>query len=246
MELSELRRTFLEADAWERDADTFRSDRVKRGIEGGWAIGFHNPAGFFVHIVPLGRLRELHDLSPITSIVGAFANSWNLPGERQSRSNIDGWASTITGPEGYNLWIQVFRSGAVEVCFRRALVEAGAVGPSRLVGFDLDNHIAKIGAHALELLAALDIGPPYAAFISAVGVAGLRLVNNTNPSARFGQFDRQLVLSPAIVVEELPTSPIDALKPALDLIWQAGGWPEGTPNVNDAGELTVRDRQHYS
>jgi len=34
----------------------------------------------------------------------------------------------------------------------------------------------------------------------------------------------------------------DEFKPVLDLIWQAAGWPSGTPNADEAGQLKVRWR----
>lgn len=243
MELSELRRSFLEAGAWERDAERFREHRVRSGKEGGSVSGFHIPDGVFVHIIPLGRLRELHDLSRITSSITIFADSWNVGGERTSRPNVDGWAATVAGPSGYNVWVQVFRSGAVEVCFRRAFVEVGQVGPTRIAGFELDEHITKIGRQAFDWLTQLDIGPPYIVFTSAVGVAGLGLVNNSHPASPIGYFDRETILSPGIVLDDLLPNSIDVLKPVLDLIWQAGGWPSGTPNINGNGQLTVRSRE---
>lgn len=71
VDANELRRMILEGEDWTREAETFRRERVRSVHSGETVPNLATNASVVLHVLPLGRLSELHDLRP-------FADAMNL------------------------------------------------------------------------------------------------------------------------------------------------------------------------
>ena len=82
---------------------------------------------------------------------------------------------------------------------------------------------------------ALSIGPPIVLYLSLTGVKGSYIFMNQewirNLDPGFEAFDRDRVLLPGLSIEDFGFEAGHILKPAFDMLWQAGGW-EKSPFQN--------------
>lgn len=232
MEVFELRRLFLESESWEAEARRFREERIAQVTEGkvGPTVDA-SLAAVFVHVVPLGRLHDQIDLSSIdfnfqAAIRPPRASSWG------ERINLDGHVvlnEHQTPLLGYALY---FRHGGAEVY--AALdhnyytevegAEENAVD-GRALERDLASHISTI---VQEWLPAANISPPIAIFISLLGVRGRYLLDclpgRMLPTGHRRPIDRDRLLLPAVVVDDLAGFGSEDLDPLFNAMWQASGW----------------------
>ena len=73
-------------------------------------------------------------------------------------------------------------------------------------------------------LAGLGVGPPLFVAASAISVKGFGIVPSFTWSSTNG-IDRDVLLAPEALVDEEGVKIEVLLRPALESIWQASGWP---------------------
>jgi hypothetical protein len=76
----------------------------------------------------------------------------------------------------------------------------------------------------------LEVDPPLALLVSALGVRDVSLARSGEPSIMdtgyVGAFDRDAVIMPAVVIDAASNDRPTATKELLELVWQSAGWPE--------------------
>jgi hypothetical protein len=245
MTREELRRAFLEFDAWEREAISLVEERRSWLAAPGPRVlrALRTDMPLLLHILPLGRLRETRvsasearSLQPSTDWIS------NAHGALQSHANVDGWLDYIVRPGNASAnWLQIFRHGGAEACVHmRQFLDDRRPTSEAIIGNYVDGFVADVASSTFARMKRLGIEPPLSIHLAAAGVisAALVVVGSTDPAnRRLGHFDRDDVAIPAIVVDDYSADAALVVRPALDIFWQAAGWPNGTPAIFRDGKI---------
>jgi len=149
------------------------------------------------------------------------------------RSRAEGWVwfqppqPVANAPNPASQWYsRLDLTGFVEIVLALHGTEVSD-GQKAIRGYPLERHIVKTLDAVADAYARLNLRLPVLIRITLFGVTGMKLVKTT-AGCRAG-FERQ------VVVEELQlsemTKPLGrALRPLLDSIWRAAGWPDGSPS----------------
>jgi hypothetical protein len=184
-----------------------------------------------VHVIPfsaeaaIGRvtipLMEslLQELRPIVS-----GGGWN------PRYNYEGFAtysSRRNANEAFG-YVQVFRTGALEVVDCTTVSDRG--GERLIPGAAFEGRMFESVPQYIKVEQRLGLSPPLLITITLLGVRGYVMAENSDP--KFNQYpqpiDRDELALPEIVVPGYEFEPRTLLRPALDVLWHAAGWP-GSP-----------------
>src|SRR5439155_10803820 len=89
----------------------------------------------------------------------------------------------------------------------------------------------------LDLYRAVGVDAPVFLTTTLLGVRGYTMGVPGFPDWRQRRIDRQELLVPEAVIEDLHTDADRILRPALDAVWNACGF-EGSPNFDKSGRWT--------
>ena len=103
--------------------------------------------------------------------------------------------------------------------------------PSRL----LERALIEATGLYLNLMRALGLSPPYLLGLSLLDVRGLRMVVDRRKFFEDEHaIDRDDLIVPEILIEDDDIVPATIIRPAIDAVWQATGWP-GSTNYDKDG-----------
>lgn len=221
MDIQQIRNAVLGSETRDARIRAFRDERLGRIMAGDAPVApFENGGFLMVHIVPLasfepGRvvdLREVaqdpHRIRPLRA--GGFNRRWNADGlVAYHRHEVQGYRIAT--------YTQVYRSGIIEMVMSpvRADMRLEFGWQGRLIG------------RLQELLVTLNnIGaaPPYVLMLSLVGVRGTRITTDAH-AVDVQLIDRDVLILPDAVIEELGADIAKSIRPAYDALWNASGWP---------------------
>jgi hypothetical protein len=197
-----------------------------------------------LHLLPITALSvsEHHD---VTRVQHRREYLSPLPGGGFSfRYNLDGELAYIPALEspGSHGYVQLFRNGTIESVDSYML---GTFAQNKLIPQpQLEQTIISRLESYLSLQQELDLEPPIFLMLSLIGVKGYHI--------RFGMFqdtrppiDRDAVLLPAILMEDMFAEPAGILRPVFDGVWQAAGWPL-CRNYDEQGRWEDRSSKFHS
>jgi Putative DNA-binding domain len=148
---------------------------------------------------------------------------------QEFRYNLDGivvgHGVSIDQSHSTESYLQVFRSGALETVSTGLLDVSAGVRAIRTPF--VEGQIFETVSEYLQLFARLSVRPPISVLISFLGVKGFAVHPETarRQWSRLGsKIEVDQVLLPDVLLQELSDDPMVALKPALDVLWQAAGW----------------------
>jgi hypothetical protein len=184
-----------------------------------------------LHLVPLAATdpRSLFDIEAIRAL--GYAESLLTPLNRSHASdiryNFDGILASTPEGRPTESYLQVFRNSAIESADTSLLKPRGRSSPS---GSELYIPSALLGpalAHAVDrytrLIGHMGVGSPFLLGLSLLNVRGYWMfVDQWQPPGEI--IDRDHLILPEILVEDLAASARDQIQPALDAIWQACGY----------------------
>ena len=238
LDVPELRNAFLFSNAVNERMAAFRSDRII-ALENGRSLVTVAPGPkLAIHCMALesfgGRphfdVLALDQFRPIGT---------SLAGWRQPRVNFEGIICVASGnvPISYT---QVFRNGVVEAV--HAGVLSNPIQPRFIPGLAYEETVVNYLPHCFQIIRKLGCRPPVFIGISLIGVRGLTLWIGPLRQIKMGGgtlIDRDVLILPEILVEDLsaPVGPL--LKPTLDLVWNACGF-EHSIFFDDAGNWVGR------
>jgi hypothetical protein len=97
----------------------------------------------------------------------------------------------------------------------------------------LEGEIVDATRRFLGLLSKMGVEPPFLVMLTLVGVLGYRLgVDERRAHRTTRPIDRDILLVPDLLIEEVAGDIVKSLKPIFDAIWNASGWP-GSANYDD-------------
>jgi hypothetical protein len=241
LDIGQIRAEFRARESEYERVRRFRAERIGRVVAGETPIPIgHGPKVIF-HGLPVttgdgpwSRLMSTEEtqISDLLPPLGGSASSW--------RFNLDGFVTyTIRPDPDRDGYAQIFRDGGIEK------LSGGLIGLTRREGspprdFFYGFHVeeAAINAFASNQRCWTHIGvePPVIVGLCLTGIMGVQL--RSSPDSFRNEpvaFDRDPLVIPEIVVEDLSRPAHEILRPLFNLLWNAGGWAS-SPYYNAAGQ----------
>jgi hypothetical protein len=237
LDVREIRAAFALSESIPERIRRFRDDRLARIVAGETPVDIPSRGKFVLHMVPVtavepSALVELN-LDKLGWLAAPHLDFVGLARDQQRRYNLDGalvYDRVILMPNEKPIcrsYAQLFRSGAIEAV---AVLD----NPTGLDGYlseKFESLLIQDFRQYLEQVNLLGIQPPLFVMTTLLGAKGFSLWVPTHryPESVRGAganvpFDRNVMLLPDLNIEDLSALAEDILRPALDALWQAGGW----------------------
>lgn len=232
MDVGEIRAAVLQTENGRSSFTRWRGDRLATLLANDGPVRLPAEHGKIVlHVVPfastaagfgvdLHAIHGRHDISrPIRA--SGFGDRYNADGV------ISYSASRSEECEGY---IQYFRDGRVEIVdasmlrLARDRVDRDQVFRNIPSGI-FESEIIGAVSRLMSVYAVLGISAPFAVMLSVVEARGFSMfVDHFQRVDDAKPIDRDVLVFPDFVWEEAPASPVIALRPIFDLLWNACGY----------------------
>jgi hypothetical protein len=233
LDVDELRSLYAVSATTAERVRNFRAERLSHVIAGETPVPLPEGAKTVLHLVPLNAFDPAvkFDLNPLRREAGLleplWSTGWNAPAY-----NFDGIYVSSERDKVYHSYVQVFRGGIIEAA-NASLLEPEKDGRKLIAGVAYEDVLLKGLRRYLDLQRRLGVEPPVVVMLSLLGVKGYSML--VSPGRRFNeghQIDRDALLMPEALVEDLETRADAVLRPVFDALWNAAGWP-GSINFDD-------------
>ncbi len=246
LDVREVRAAFALSESLPSEIRRFRQDRLAQIVAGGTPVVLSESAKLVLHIIPASSMDRLsrNDVAIPASQQHESLRPMSGLGYRW-RFNFDGLLTHHSDNDPQKLgwgYVQVFRSGAVEVVDTYELTPiTHDKGEYRIIGdAALENKIILTVERITNSLKHLAAELPLFVLITFLGVTGYHLPYRPKPFSTPYDVDRDSLVLPEIVVGSYE-EPIDmALRPAFDIICQAAGG-RGSANYGEDGRWFNKD-----
>jgi hypothetical protein len=225
LDIDELRDAFTLADTARKNIGKFKNDRIINIQLDETPIPIYEPAKTILHIIPLVSISRPTNLD-IRSLVssGDHLNKMRPMGTTllEQRYNIDGYLTYARDSDNRVFsYFQFYRNAIIEA------VECRWLRSKDIPIARLEEGILSSVADYLRLLSVLGVATPIFLFLTLVGVREHKIPHRSN---FFNDFEtpaigRDILHLQELVIEEYPTKIDPVLKPTLDSLWNAGGYP---------------------
>jgi hypothetical protein len=238
MDWGQIRGGFLQAAEAQERVRRFREERVLRLLAGETPISMGSSAKVIVHALPLNALdvwpvfQTLTDMQRVNGLqpMGGEPSDW--------RYNLDGFVLHTTRENpSHQTYVQCFRDGGLEAMSGRILDWDPQSGGFR--GWSVEVSVLQaVTRWQQHVWPVLGMAGPVAISLTLSGVKGRKIL----PLAGFffndrkETFDRDVVMLPELVVQDLATPVAAMLQPLFDLMWNCGGWAH-SPSYVGPGKL---------
>lgn len=230
LDVPQLRQAFLLSDGIQKEIEGFRAERVAKIVADDTPVALQPGLKMVVHVLPLssftsgstvpaGRFSENpHHMMP----PDAGSASWQLGLDGITVYEVSG-SGELSG--SYSLF---FREGRAE--FVRTFERRNENGNHFLPSTYYEDLCIKSVRAAVQRLNEFDIGAPFYVGFSLINAKGYRLGVSQMVAfmndRELRPFDHHHMLFPMIEVQDAATDPSRFLRPAFDLVWNAGGMAE--------------------
>lgn len=230
LDVREIRSAFALSEEMPKRLRRFRMERLAKIVADETPTLLQGGAKVVLHVVPLTSL----DPSKFVDFRSFPGLSGKLPQMRyysgwDSRFNFDGFM-TFNNQLSY---VQIFKNGIIEAVDAFSLNAGGE--DKRIAGVYLEKMIRGALRTYTTLQRELMVDPPFFVLLSLLGVRGYRVI--TESTFDFGPhdpIDRDDLIFPEVVMQEVEQSAEVVLKPTFDSLWQACGFSH-SPSYDDAG-----------
>jgi hypothetical protein len=237
LDVTDLRNAFLFANTVTEKVAAFRSERIIALENGETLTPLAEGPKLVMHCMALESFGARHQYDVLAlNIQPMYATRLSGYG---MRVNFEGAICIASGTPS-SAYTQVFRNGVIEA------VRVGVLNSSREPGMipslAYEEAVVTYLPHCFEILKKLGCSPPVLVGISLVGVMGLKMAVDLRVQLSMvgsGTIERDVLMLPEIVVEDLSTRAAPLLKPVLDLVWNACGYPASL-YFDDAGNWIGR------
>lgn len=241
LDVDELRAAFLLSETAAERIRNFRAERVAKIVADETPVPIRDNPKVVLHLIPLGTSQPgaILDISAAQNS-GSFQTLY--ASATAKRYNFDGCLAFSQPQHDSAAWsyLQLFRNGAVEA------VDAFLIRPhnnQRLIpSRTFEEELVDAVERYLALEKELGVEPPLFVLLTLLGVHGYEMgVSDTLFLSPWEDYtiDRDVLMIPEIVVEDLDTDVPKLMKPAFDAVWNAANWP-GSGNYDDEGNWTLR------
>ena len=222
LDVTDLRNAFLFTNTVAEKIAAFRSERIIALENGQTLTPLAKEPKLVMHCMALESFgaKPQYDVLAL-NIEPMYATRLSGYG---MRVNFEGCICIAFGTPSM-AYTQIFRNGVIEAVRTGVLTTSRDPGviPSRACEEAVISYLPK----CFEILKKLGCGSPVLVGISLIGVRGLTMSVDLNVQLSRGggeTIERDVLILPEIVVEDLSTPAAPLLKPALDLVWNACGY----------------------
>jgi hypothetical protein len=232
MDVGELRLAFNLASSLPDRLERLRLERLGRITAGDAPWRLDEGPKMVLHILPLGALDSIGAVD-----LGSAPNDLQLKlgpmraGAWSHRLNFDGFLTYDSLGQNY---VQLYRSGMIESVSSIGSKVAPPERKDSLPSLAIERDLISGAEQYLRALRDLGVQPPVFVLLSLLGVKGKYLARNNWFYGPTPVIDRDILPLPSVLMEDFDVSLPQALKPAIDLLWQASGY-SNSPNFDADG-----------
>ena len=238
LDVTDLRNAFLFANTVTEKISAFRSERII-ALENGQALSpLAEGPKLVIHCMALESFgaKPQYDVLALDGIQPMYASRLGGWG---ARINFEGRIFVASG-EPSSAYTKIFRNGVIEAV--RAGVLNSSQNPGVIPSLAYEEAVVTYLPQCFQIMRKLGCSPPVLVGISLIGVRGLKLAVDVMVELSMGgtkSIDRDVLMLPEIVVEDLSTPIGPLVKPTLDLVWNACGY-SASPYFDAAGNWIGR------
>ncbi|AWW46342.1 hypothetical protein DPM18_05710 [Polynucleobacter paneuropaeus] len=225
LEMPEIKAAFINGDNLKKKITDFRADRVGKVLIGESPIRLVEGIVQVLHVLPYSCLYSNASVDVFRALdwsrIPVMSQNLGL----SSKINIDGVvAHRVINPQGSGAYTQLFRNGMIESV--RVFPPRSDTGELVLPSTSYEREIIEFLKGIKKVLTELDISGPMIILYSLLNVKNVQLgvSNNYLLDEGTGIFDRDQILLPDIVIEDMAIDEGMALRPLFDLVWNAAGF----------------------
>ena len=229
LDVPQVRRASLLSEGVQREIEGFRAERVAKIAADETPVAMRPGLKMVIHVLPLSSFTSGSAVSAVRfserpHFMGppdASASSWQL--------GLDGMTvyEVARGGEPSGAYSLFFREGRAE--FTRTFYRQDEQGTYYLPSTYYEDLCIRSVTAAVRRLSEFDIGAPLYVGLSLINAKGCRLgvseLVGFMSDRELRPFERQHMLFPMIEVQDATLDPGKFLRPAFDLVWNAGGMP---------------------
>ena len=224
LDVAELRTAFtLSATVTERIV-AFRTDRIIALSNNQTPIPFTPEPKIIIHCIPIGAVADpkqydvlRYDRTPGT-LEPFYHSGWS------TRINLNGVVSYSGNNPAFS-YTQVYRNGIIEAV-TGGLLAHDYNGKRVIPSLAYEQAIYRYLPKCFKILNELGCPPPIVVALSFTGTKGLEMGVDNVFGPRPEPIDEDTLVLPETVVEDFNMPIGKILKPMLDLVWNAAGYPE--------------------
>lgn len=226
MDVREIKQAFLQTNEWEKQAESFRTDRISTVLENDFQPNLDKSSPCFLHILPLAPSQTFLDFSEYDSELRQLMPPYGC-GSWDHRFNLEGFL-IFPGGKNYKSYNQYFRNGAAEI-YTSCAQFIGRENDT-FYGGRFEKFVIQYTDRYLTFLSSTDVEPPVVVFVTCFGLKDKYLAHSDGwiDSPDNSIFDRNDIWLPEAIIEDFNADNTSALRSMLDSFWQAGGW-SGSP-----------------
>lgn len=230
LDVGEIRTAFTLSETASEQIRNFRSDRINKVISDETPISIQEGPKAVLHLAPLnaftvGNNVDLHSLIA-NSAIELFKRTHEI-GLSGKRLNFDGLLVYPAGtPTKCHQYAQVFRNGCIEY-----VAVIASDGQSKdILGAWIEKPLINGLPSFLSIQGFLAVQPPVFAMLTVLNVRGYIITVAKFETVFIAMesiyypVDRDHLIIPEIVIENLQCNADEVLKEAFDTIWNASGW----------------------
>jgi hypothetical protein len=235
LDVGEIRGAFALSEQLPERIRKFRQERLGRIIADETPLPIGTTAKIVLHLAPVKSFSQnaRSDFAAEAESRAIYLEPLYLSSSHR-RFNFDGFIVSARGPEKgrYRGYLQVFRSGVIEAVDTGLLSHSDvSTRPYVPSSFLEEKIIAAVGLYSAFLKQA-GAEPPVIVMVSLLGVRRYQLAQSEGILSE--PIDRNDLIVPEIVLEDLENDIGAQLRPIFDAIWQAAG-ESGSRNYDAAG-----------
>ena len=199
------------------------------------------PGGTLIlHLVPVAsfRSRQLFDVATMPNLptllppMGSMGHDFRL--------NLDGHLSYSGGRTERisRSYTQFFRNGIVESVISNVVRDDKERGKLLSAGY-YERTLLQDFPRLMKGLREIGVQPPLWGFLTITGVKGAKIPSDHDFGDEYRDIDRDTLLLPEFVIDDLGTDASALLRPVFDLVWNASGFARSF-NFDESGKWVGR------
>lgn len=241
LDVHEIRVAFSVSESLPARIRDFRADRLAKITAGDTPLPLARGRGLVVlHMVPASAMQPGARVDPalVAGQLAALQPMYTTHGH-SGRYNFDGYvvyANRDAKTGETHAYTQVFRHGGLEAT--ESILLQGFREPDKPIVPDpvLEPELFKAVERYCRALGQLQIAGPVFVMLSLLGMKGFRFHLGTwpDPMSPMTPIDRDDLILPEVMMEDMDQRADALLRPVFDQIWQAGGL-DSSPNYDAEG-----------
>ena len=230
LDVTELRAAFASSQSALEYIRKFRNERLAKIDSGETPVLLSDSPKIVLHMVPVSAIDRSFQADIDATIKRGVLLRPLAANGISSRFNFDGFLTYFRLSSSIVSYAQFFRNGIIETVDASLL--SGQGFGKQIPSVLCEREILDAVSSYLETQKIAGISPPIVIFASLLHVKGYEMGTHLKHPRLGHPIDRDVLIVPEVLVEELNANVQTTMKPVFDAIWNAAGWP-GCGNFKD-------------